>query len=399
MEQTVPADSGQASVQQMFATLLGEIASLRKQNEEQQRQLEHLRGDMSLVLERSNSYQQSPGKAQFKRLPLEIREMIWELAVPFRLVGFEGVTQKDDVPSALSVPTVAHVCRESRNVVMSRKSLTALDGRSTHLDSSSQLWRLRYSNSKLAHWTWFTPYKDALLINPRKFSPYEQYHSNQLIVEAAEHIVIEDCSVWDQFSEFRDLDDENIVTLKRLSTWVQEVFSASGLTRSTFEPSPVYNLRTVDFAMSPVTKIDRNYPPNFVRRLFAEDHVRIVDLRDECTVRGINRMLSYELSQVMDTNTPLFDDPTDLEQSFDTYSVAAKDLFPHVRASLLSVLAGRYHSASCVRDGKSLAALPSPFRDGELDMEVTWVKELTKRVNIRPVHVFVPAEGMSDVYW
>lgn len=394
----MPADSGQASVQQMFATLLGEIASLRKQNEEQQRQLEHLRGDMSFFLERSNKYPQPPRMPHFKCLPLEIREMIWELAVPIRLLGFEGVTQKKDVASALSVPTVAHVCRESRNVVMSRKSLTALSGRSTHLDGQGHLWRLRYSKSAL--WTWFTPCKDALFINPCKFQssrPFGPLPKNHLIVQAAEHIVIEDYSVWDQFFEERDLDDENIVVLKRLSNWVPDVVLDPENTGSTRHP--ICNLRTVDFAMSRVTKIDRNYPPNFVRRLFSEDHVRIVDLRDECTVRGIDHMLSHELSQVMDKNTPMFDFPTDLEQSFNTYRAAAGNIFSHVRASLLHALALRYHQASRKGGDKSVAALPSPFRDGILDMEVTWVKELTKRVNVRPVHVFVRAEGMSNVYW
>lgn len=387
------ADSGQSTVQQMFATLLGEITSLRKQNEEQQRQLEHLRGDMSLLLERSNNYPLPRRMTHFNRLPLEIREMIWELAVPSRLLGF-GVKQRAAVPSALSVPTVAHVCRESRRVVMARKTL-ALSGRSNHFDGPSQLWRLKYE--KLAFWTWFTPRKDALLINSSIFKPYQQYERNQLIFQAAQHIVLEKCSVWDLWPFTPRPDNETKKMLKRFSTWVQAEVLESGRARSTHDP--VYNLRTVDFAMSTVTKIDRNYPPNFVRRLFAEDHVKIVDLTDERTVRAIDGMLKDELSQVMDTNSEIFGRPTDLETSFYKYKATAGSLFPRVRASLLSALAGCYHRASKRRGDRSLAALPSPFRDGKLDMEVTWVKELTKLVNIRPVHVFVRAEGISDVYW
>lgn len=151
MDQFTSSDSGQATVQQMFATLLGEITSLRKQNEEQQRQLEHLRRDMSLLLDRPNDTLQPSRMPQFKHLPLEIREMIGELAVPRRLIGFEGIDQDADVPSVLSVPTVAQVCRESRRVVMSRKSTTALTGQSDHLDGPTQLWRLAYSHSVL--WT------------------------------------------------------------------------------------------------------------------------------------------------------------------------------------------------------------------------------------------------------
>ncbi|KAG6358366.1 hypothetical protein INS49_014250 [Diaporthe citri] len=388
MEQTTPPDSGQAAVQQMFTTLLGEIASLRKQNDDQQRQLEHLRRDMSLCLERSDNSPQRSRMPHFKRLPLEVREMIWELAMPSRLLGFEGVTREQGVPSALSVPAVAQVCRESRRVVMSRKSLVALSGRSTHLEGPSQLWRLDYTESGL--WTWFTPRKDALLINPRNFTPYERSQRNHLIVQSAEHIVIEDCSLWYRLFE-NCIDDDDFVTLKRLSTWVHQLVPEPELIHSSGDAA--YNLRTVDFAMSTVTKVDRSYPPNFVRRLFAEDEVRIVDLRDEEAVRGIGSMLEHEVSQVMDSNLPL-EFPTELQHSYNSFRAAAGDVFLHVRASLLSALAGCYHYSSSLGGPKPLATLPSPFRGDELDMEVAWVKELAKRIIVRPVHVFVRDDGM-----
>lgn len=388
MEQATPPDNGQATVQQMFATLLGEIASLRKQNDDQQRQLEHLRRDMSLCLERSGSSPQPSRMPHFKRLPLEVREMIWELAVPRRLLGFEGVIQKQGVPSALSVPAVAQVCRESRRVVMSRKSITALTGRSTHLKGPSQLWRLEYAQSKL--WTWFTPYKDALLINARKFEPLERHRTNHLMVQTVEHIIIEDCSLWYHSSE-DCTDDDDGVTYKRFSTWVHQLVPYPEYAPSTGDPT--YNLRTVDFAMSMVTKVDRSYPPNFVRRLFAEDHVKIVDLRDEEAVRGIKRVLEDEVSQVMDAGVAL-ELPSELEQSYNVFRAAAGKLFPQVRASFLRSLAGCYHEASCLGNLKPRANLPWPFRDGELDEEVFWVKELAKRISIRPVHVFVRDDGM-----
>lgn len=388
MEQVTPPDSGQATVQQMFATLLGEIASLRKQNDEQQRQLEHLRRDLSLCLERSNDTPRRSRMPHFKCLPLEVREMIWEYAVPRRLLGFEGVTQKQGVLPSLPVPAVAQVCRESRRVVMSRKSFTALSGRSTHLEGPSQLWRLEYTKSSF--WTWFTPRKDALLINPRDFKPYEQYQRNHRIVQSAEHIVIEDCALWYGFCEI-GMDDDDFVTLKRLSTWVHDLWREPDLIPSSGDAA--YNLRTVDFAMDTVTKVDRSYPPNFVRRLFAEDQVRIVDLTDKEAVRGIEDMLYHELCQVMDTMLHL-EFPTALQRSCISFRAAAADLFPQVRASLLSALADSYHGSSCLGGPKPLATLPSPFRDGELDMEVFWVKELAKRINIRPVHVFVRDDGM-----
>ncbi|POS70214.1 hypothetical protein DHEL01_v211389, partial [Diaporthe helianthi] len=63
MEQATPPESEQPTVQQMFMTLLGEIATLRRQNEDQQRQLEHLRNTTSLLLERENVSRLISGKA------------------------------------------------------------------------------------------------------------------------------------------------------------------------------------------------------------------------------------------------------------------------------------------------------------------------------------------------
>lgn len=388
MEQATPPDSGQATVQQMFATLLGEIASLRKQNDDQQRQLEHLRRDMSLCLGRSRDSPQSSRMPHFKRLPLEVREMIWEYAVPRRLLGFEGVTEQQGVPSALSVPAVAHVCRESRRVVLSRKSVTALSGRSTHLEGPSQLWRLEYSKSGL--WTWFTAHKDVLLINPRDFKPYERHQRNHLLPQAAEHVVIEDCWLW--YKSFEGcMDDNDGITYMSLRTWVHQLVPEPEFTRSTGDPA--YNLRTVDFAMSTVTKVDRSYPPNFVRRLFAEDHVRIVDLRDVEAVRRIEYMLAHEVSQVMDTNVAL-ELPSELQQSYDIFRAAADNLFPRVEKSFFSALVACYHRASGLGGPKPCGNLPSPFRDSRLDKKVAWVKELAKCISIRPVHVFVRDDGM-----
>lgn len=394
MEQATPSDSGQTTVQQMFATLLEEIASLRKQNEEQQRQLEHLRGDMSMLLECSNTTKPSWRMPQFKRLPLEIREVVWELAIPRRLLRFEGVEQESNVPSALSVPTIAHVCRESRRVVTSRKSITALTGRSDHLDGPSQMWRLTFS----PYWTWFTPHKDTLMINSENFKPYEQYIRNHRIVQAAEHIVVEHSWPWSRFYDSAHIEDDNSQTLKRLSTWVRRVVPEPDYTGSTRDP--VYNLRTIDFAMTPVARIDRSYPPNFVRRLFAEDRVRIVDLRDKDTVRGVNKMLQHELSLFMDPNTmPGADTPTVLDTASEIFQDMAEDLFPHMRSELLSALADEYYRASWVCGHESGATLPSPYHYGKLDMEVTWVKELTKCISVRPVHVFVRDEGITDPDW
>lgn len=393
MEQITPVNSDQPTVQQMFATLLGEIASLRKQNEEQQRQLEQLRGDMSLFLQQPVNPLQSSRKPQFKHLPLEIREAIWELTVPMRLLRFEGVRDEKHVPSALSVPTVAHVCQESRHVVICRKDLIALSGRSNHPRSPSQLWRLTYKNS--AGWTWFSPSKDALFINAGNFMPTQRYHSNQGLVDAAEHVVVEASPLWTQFGDIED--GEAAMLRDQLVNWLREVPPLRAKSPSTRDPS--FNLRTIDFAMDTASDIDQNFPPNFVRRLFDGHNVRIVDLRDKETVREIEDMYAHELCKVTDShNLPEW--PSALAESLGTYHRNAGFLFPHVRESLLTVLAGTYHKASQVGHQTTSATLPSPFKgDGKLDMKVTWVEQLVKHVDIRPVHVFVRAGGTASTGW
>lgn len=401
MGQETPSDSKQPTVQQMFVTLLGEIATLRKQNEDQQRQLEHLRSTTSLLLERDNTSLQISRKVQFKHLPLEIREMIWDLALPIRLLGFEGIIQEGDVPSALSVPAVAQVCRESRRIAMYRfrrylETLSCEDFQ----PQESPLWRLKHEKS--ACWTWFTPYNDALLINPETFH-LDGRRNNHVLARVAEHIILEDTSMWELFY---DPDHPGVfcpghplrqdmgrdLLLERLIPWVHGVMPWGSFSHPI--PFPVCNLRTIDFALSKVTKIDRNYPPSFVQRLFGGDDVKVVDLRDKTAVLRIRGSLTYEPPEAMTPDE--FDRwRTDLETSLEIYRAVADDFFRYVRPRLLKKLAGYYHRAT----SGVLSPKPSPFKNGKLNMEVTWVKEFCERIELRLVHVFVRAERISKVDW
>lgn len=390
-------DSNQLTVQQMLATLLGEISTLRRQNEDQQRQLEHLRSTTSLLLERDSTSLQISRKVQFKHLPLEIREMIWKLALPIRLLGFEGIIQEGDVPSALSIPAVAQVCRESRRVAISRRYLEALSYEEIP-PPESPLWRLKHKRS--ACWTWFTPYKDALLINPETFHR-DGRRNNNVLARVAEHVILEDPPIW---HSYYDPDNPGVfcppysiehardVLLEVLTPWVHGVMPWGRFSHPI--PFPVCNLRTVDFALSRVTKIDRNYPPDFVHRLFAGDDVRVVDLRDRKAVLEMERILKCEPPEAMIPNE--FDQwRSDLEMSLSIYRAVADELLRYVRPRLLKKLAGCYHRAV----SGVLCAKPWPFKDGKLDMEVTWVREFCERIDIRLVHVFVRADGISKVDW
>lgn len=253
------------------------------------------------------------------------------------------------------------------------------------------------------------------------------------ITRVAEHIVIEDCGMWEELLKAKDNKDQ-ISSRMSLYIWLRRLMPCPG------DPAPSgsspYNLRTMDFAMTRVTKIDRYYPPEFVRRLFNGDYVKIVDLGDKKTVRGIEQLLVDELSQFMKPGTTGW--PMDLKRSLKIFRAASATVFEHVRTPLLEELAMLYHRTALIDRQMSRGTLPmgadqdtdsdmssfsnknsekdngleqdmdsgsntNPEQDveAEVDMEAlnVWVKELTERLDIRLVHVFVRVDEMADDHW
>lgn len=426
MAQAPGRGSKKLTVEDMFRSLQRELASLREQNEDTQRQLKYLRRDLSaaLLFGRSNNALQTSTYTQFTNfthLPLEIREMIWELAVPRRLLRFIDASQRSHrvVPSALSVPSVAHVCRESRRVFLSPKRLEALSGKSQYFGGASQLWRLyHFLRHEPVYWSWFTPHKDALLVNPDALMI--GLKEDHLLLEVAEHIIIEDAGIWENFlrtDESRQ-DEEEMFDRLRIE-W------GGVLPKPKCPPlpdGPAWTLRTMDFAVNSVTKIDRNYPPNFARRLFAGESVRVVDLRDAEAVRGIEQMMVDEVSQFMSPDR-CWRWCDGLQKSLKIFNAGGAKLFKEVKEETLAALLRLYYEGSFVDREGTRATLPPPFKrrssplDGELDielddelppyqppctwlnMEVAWVKEFVERFTIRPVHVFVKDDGWSYEGW
>lgn len=60
-----------------------------------------------------------PSFPQFGRLPAELRTLIWQLAVPRRIIDWPEFERPDygDTGERIAVPVVASVCREARNAV------------------------------------------------------------------------------------------------------------------------------------------------------------------------------------------------------------------------------------------------------------------------------------------
>ncbi|KEY65520.1 hypothetical protein S7711_11308 [Stachybotrys chartarum IBT 7711] len=105
----------------------------------------------------------------FQRFPAEIRHMIYEEAIPSRLV-FIGTKDSNHDPesktSSLPPPPVAHVCRESRRVAQ----------------SLGKMWTIKITKTS----TWFTPSKDVMLI-----SPSNDIYGGEEILHVAQHVLVD----------------------------------------------------------------------------------------------------------------------------------------------------------------------------------------------------------------
>lgn len=413
MEQATPPEGSRPQEPQTTAALLKEIASLRKQNEEQRRELEQLRGAVPPSLGGSDDSLQPSEMHRFKLFPFEIREMIWEYALPKRLLGIQQIQQKHCVVTRLPVPAIAHVCRESRRFAVSRNHKNALPGEFILPDGEEEgktpPFQPKYVEP--ACWTWFSPSNDTLMINPRGFK-IECFDENDILVWSAEHIIVEENSFWRGFHEdsigtshdiFYTQTTDDLV--KHVINWATQAYERPYPDRPCWPPvrGRICNLQTVDFAMREVTKIYRNCPPRVLRRLFgSHNSIGLVDLRDQESASEILRLLGYELSQGMDPDE-FFRLTNELAESFAFYQSAADELWEDLRPELLGALARACFDTSEKKSTSGgYAKLPMPFMsDGSgLDMEVAWVKDLSERLTIRPVHVFIlmddAAEDTSD---
>ncbi|KAI1745640.1 hypothetical protein F4680DRAFT_443113 [Xylaria scruposa] len=94
----------------------------------------------------------------FSKLPAEIRLMIWELAIPARILNIESMPGRLTVHPWYSVPPVAHVCYESRQLALRTGSIRAV-GTNVEIDRLGADERfLRQSVS------WFDSHRDTLRI-------------------------------------------------------------------------------------------------------------------------------------------------------------------------------------------------------------------------------------------
>ncbi|KAI2783087.1 hypothetical protein F4815DRAFT_459807 [Daldinia loculata] len=111
------------------------------------------------------------GFPQFKRLPLEIRAMIWDLAIPNRILGLRGefLYNVDDDYSVyhfepgLSPPSVAHVCKEARSIACRSGRLVSIRNsrECPYIDSMYE------EDISRPAWSWYDPSRDSLRLHTK----------------------------------------------------------------------------------------------------------------------------------------------------------------------------------------------------------------------------------------
>ncbi|KAI2473326.1 hypothetical protein F4781DRAFT_380015 [Annulohypoxylon bovei var. microspora] len=124
-----------------------------------------LRAEIQALRRTINDRPQFP---QFRRLPAEIRLMIWDLALPRRMVCVRGYRYNDEqiiyaqyrfISKSLP-PSVAHVCRESRGVACQSGRLVSIRNIKALPSRSPPSYPTKIS------WAWFDSSRDSLYLQP-----------------------------------------------------------------------------------------------------------------------------------------------------------------------------------------------------------------------------------------
>ncbi|KAI1104422.1 hypothetical protein F4804DRAFT_307238 [Jackrogersella minutella] len=146
----------------------------------------------------------TPRFSQFRKLPAEVRLMIWDLALPRRILCLEETDREYDERSFGSYkfaskslpPAVAQVCRESRAVACQSGGLMSIRNARVYPETSSKkpLWCQ-------PQWGWFDPNRDSLYLQPVT-NHLRSLDAISDLTNCAKHITLDCGSTKAGFSEF-----------------------------------------------------------------------------------------------------------------------------------------------------------------------------------------------------
>lgn len=131
-----------------------QVADIRRDQHEIRDVLHMIRTDAQILHELTD-ISEFP---QFKRLPPEIRAMIWDFAIPSRILGLTKGCSVYYFEPGLSPPSVAHVCHEARSIAFRRGRLVSIRNsrECPHIDPMYE------PDIPRPAWSWYDPSRDYL---------------------------------------------------------------------------------------------------------------------------------------------------------------------------------------------------------------------------------------------
>lgn len=200
-----------------------------------------------------------PTFPQFRRLPPELRCRIWDFAIPRRKLRHYSSDDSQCLISGRALPTsglpppiISRVCRESRSVAKKH---------------GAGMFPLRRGEENDPYWSWFDGAHDILELGTPRCAMLEDWDGGcEEILSHAREILV----------HLHDIKPH----------WVRAMFH-NNCVRETLKVINIQRCRS-----EPVTK--GNWDPYFVSRLFSQDTVVVVDVRDPDEVEGMRAILSDE---------------------------------------------------------------------------------------------------------
>lgn len=269
---------------------------------------------------------------QFRLLPAEVRQRIWQLAIPSQLfthVDLDVAEPKTFDRSIVRAPAVNEVCSESRAVAARLGRYHAVGG---------------HSQSTRARWSWFSPYSDILLLgwNTRR-TPSAEHVAKRVFFECAEALGQSAPPVWTVSGELSQLD---------------------------------HYRQLEEVCIGPRYVIDKKSSPSLASELFCGDSARLIYLDDALAVQRVIALLRQEWA--LDHGVSSAALCQYILRGFPRHGGNFDEEISTIQKYVVERRALAMIEAETLADGET-----SYIVDGVANMEVPWVREFLNSFAIK----------------
>lgn len=296
---------------------------------------------------------------RFQRLPKEIKEMVWALAIPRRAYSYKKPRKYFGITS-LPAPAITQVCTESRAVALRYGRYYPVRQSRGCLDSSWQ---------SFICWSWFSPDHDVLLREP-----VNDVH--EATDKAAKSLFLE-CS---EYKPQRFMDPA--IFIRRPLAQHMDRFP---------------KLETVYVGCR--FFIGRSMSASAVSELFHGDEALLVNMEDATAVRRVSRILERERGRVLGPRFEL----NRYSKDMDLQLTILREYLSEYEAALPRLknwfIKGRAKYDRLPLSSESQGNIITA--DGP-NTDIGWVREALESFKFRPAVLFVPEHtpsGKSDWVW